>query len=118
MHTQTAVRPNVLSASTMIGDGVRNQEGENLGDIEEFMIDLNRGCISYAVLSFGGVAGLGDKLFAIPWDQLTLSTEEHEFILDVDKETLKGAPGFDQDDWPDTTSPDWDMDVRQYWESY
>lgn len=118
MQTKTAVRPNVLSATTMIGDDVRNSQGEDLGSIEEFMIDLNRGCISYAVLSFGGVVGLGDKLFAIPWDQLTLSTEEHEFILDVDRDTLKEAPGFNQDNWPDTTSPDWDAKVRQYWESY
>lgn len=118
MQTRTAVRPNVLSASTMIGDEVRNSQGHDLGSIEEFMIDLDRGCIAYAVLSFGGVAGLGDKFFAIPWDQLTLSTEEHEFILDIDKESLKEAPGFDKNDWPDTTSPDWDVEVRQYWESY
>jgi sporulation protein YlmC with PRC-barrel domain len=61
-----SMKPNVLSATTMIGDAVRNPQGEELGELEELMIDLDAGRIAYAVLSFGGFLGIGDKLFAIP----------------------------------------------------
>ena len=66
--------------------------------------------------------GLGNKLFAIPWDALELSTEEHKFILNVDKEKLEKAPGFDKNDWPDMTNPEWGSQIyshygyRPYWE--
>jgi sporulation protein YlmC with PRC-barrel domain len=115
MHTTTTVR--ALSASTMIGDDVRSPAGEDLGHVEEIMIDTNGGRIAYVVLSFGGLLGLGDKLFAVPWSALTLDTEEHAFILDVDKETLEDAPGFDKDDWPKTLdgNNDWLVGVYDYY---
>ncbi|MHB1294681.1 MAG: PRC-barrel domain-containing protein [Anaerolineae bacterium] len=101
------IKPLVLSASTLIGDRVRNSVGEDLGKIEEIMLNVDSGCIDYAVLSFGGVAGIGDKLFAVPWDRLSLRTDEKKFVLDVDKATLSSAPGFDKDNWPDTPSTSW-----------
>lgn len=112
MHTVRA-----LSASTMIGDDVTNPAGEDLGNVEEIMLDVNGGRIAYAVLSFGGFLGLGDKLFAVPWDALTVDTEEHAFILDVDKETLENAPGFDKDNWPQTVNGDdaWLVEVYDYY---
>ncbi len=64
------------------------------------MIDLDSGCIVYGVLSFGGFLGMGDKLFAIPWASLRVDMEEECFRLDIDKETLEKAPGFDKDNWP------------------
>ena len=94
--------PRVRPASTMIGSKVVNPEGEQLGSIKELMIDLDDGQIAYAVLSFGGFLGVGDKLFAVPLEALTFDTEAHTVILDVDKEILKNAPGFDRDHWPDT----------------
>jgi sporulation protein YlmC with PRC-barrel domain len=84
-----------------------NSAGEDLGKIEEIMIDVPTGRVAYAVLSFGGFLGMGDKLFALPWDALKLNEDEHEFILNVDKATLENAPGFDQDDWPDMADPNW-----------
>ena len=81
------------------------------------MIDLDDGLIAYAVLSFGGFLGMGDKLFAIPWEALILDTENHAFILDVDKEVLKNAPGFDKDHWPGTAEYEagWLMDIYEYY---
>jgi sporulation protein YlmC with PRC-barrel domain len=93
-------KPNLLSTSTLSGDSVRNAQGKDLGKIEDFMIDLDTGRIAYAVLSFGGFLGLGDKLFAIPLDALELDAEHHRFVLDVSKEKLENAPGFDKDNWP------------------
>ena len=111
----TTTRPRVLSASTLIGDKVRNPQGEDLGKIEEFMFDLDSGCIAYAVLSFGGFLGVGDKLFAIPWRALSLSTEEHAFILDVPKDKLKNAPGFDKSNWPDMADETWGSGIFDYY---
>jgi sporulation protein YlmC with PRC-barrel domain len=98
------VNPQVLSATTMIGDEVKNADGESLGKIEEIMIDRTNGHVAYAVLSFGGFLGVGNKLFAVPWNSLTLNAPDHSFRLDVDKERLENAPGFDKDNWP--KSPD------------
>lgn len=106
-----------LSASTMIGDDVRNLEGEHLGELKELMIDVRTGRVAYAVLSFGGILGIGNKLFAIPWEALSLDNEDHAFILDANKEMLEDAPGFDKDDWPDTLDDDdtWLVEVYDYY---
>jgi sporulation protein YlmC with PRC-barrel domain len=104
-----------LSCSTLTGDAVRNAAGEDLGEIEDIMIDLDTGRIAYAVLSFGGILGMGDKLFAIPWEALQLAQEEHKFILNVSKDMLEKAPGFDKDHWPDTSDPEWNTKTRDYW---
>ena len=91
----------VLSGSSLKGDRVVNYKGEDLGKIEEIMIDLDRGRVAYAVLSFGGFLGLGDKLFAIPWQAITVDTVKKQLILNADKALLEKAPGFDKDNWPD-----------------
>jgi sporulation protein YlmC with PRC-barrel domain len=112
----------VLSAGSLSGDRVENASGEDLGKIKEIMIDLHSGRVGYAVLSFGGVLGLGDKLFAVPWNALTLDEGEEKFILNVDKATLENAPGFDKDNWPDMADPSWGSQiyrhygVQPYWE--
>jgi sporulation protein YlmC with PRC-barrel domain len=92
--------PDFLSASTIKGDKVVNREGDQIGKIEELMLDLQAGRIGYAVLSFGGFLGMGDKLFAIPWNGFKLKLHDHAFLLDIDKEVLERAEGFDRDRWP------------------
>ena len=92
--------PRVLSTSSLSGNDVRNAQNENLGNIKDFVVDLDSGEIVYAVLSFGGFLGLGDKFFAIPWKKLNVDTENECFVLDVDKDALEDAPGFDKDNWP------------------
>jgi sporulation protein YlmC with PRC-barrel domain len=91
----------VLSGSSLKGDKVVNYKGEDLGKIEEIMIDLDRGRVAYAVLSFGGFLGLGDKLFAIPWQAFSVDTTNKRVVLNADKELLEKAPGFDKNNWPD-----------------
>lgn len=106
----------ILSASTLRGDTVRNAQDEELGKIDDFMLDLANGRIRYAVLSFGGFLGLGDKLFAIPPEKLRIDPENEEIVLDVPKERLEEAPGFDKDEWPDTTDESWQREVYAYYE--
>lgn len=105
----------VMSASTLTGDSVVNAAGEDLGKLEEIMIHVDSGRVAYAVLSFGGFLGLGDKLFAIPWEALTLDEDNHRFILNVEKERLEAAPGFDKDRWPDMADPKWSREIYGYY---
>jgi sporulation protein YlmC with PRC-barrel domain len=108
----------VLSAATLTGHRVRNPAGEDLGKVEEIMIDVPTGSVAYAVISFGGFLGIGDKLFAIPWRALTLNEGNHEFILNVDRRRLEDAPGFDRDNWPNMADPAWAEEVENIFLSH
>jgi len=87
-----------MDASQVIDCRVESPQGENLGKIETIVFDLSEGRILYAVLSFGGFLGTGDKLFPIPLTSLSFRTGKdgdlERCILNVDQETLKSAPGF------------------------
>jgi hypothetical protein len=65
------------------------------------MVDVPSGRVAYVVLSFGGILGMGNKLFAMPWSAARVDEDRKCLILDVDKRTLESAPGFDKDNWPD-----------------
>ena len=104
-----------MGADTLVGNDVYNLQDEDLGDIKEIMLDMRSGKVNYAVLSFGGFLGLGDKLFAVPWDALTLDTKNKRFVLDVDKDQLKDAPGFDKDKWPDMADQSWATQIHSYY---
>lgn len=108
-------RPVVLSASTLSSDDVYNPKGEKLGDIKEIMLDTRSGKVCYVVLSSGGFLSLGEKLFALPWDALTLDTENKRFVLDADEERLKNAPGFDKDHWPNMADNTWAKSIHSYY---
>ena len=71
-----------------------------MGKIEDLMIDVQEGRVAYAVLSFGGFLGMGDKLFAIPWQAFSLRPDERAFLLDIPRDVLEKAEGFDKDYWP------------------
>ena len=107
--------PELMGAETLVGNDVYNEKNENLGNIKEIMLDMRSGRIGYAVLSFGGFLGMGTKLFAVPWDALKLDTEHKRFVLNVPKDRLKGAPGFDQDDWPNMADPTWEKATHAYY---
>jgi sporulation protein YlmC with PRC-barrel domain len=107
--------PEVMGAGTLAGDAVVDRNGEALGEIKEIMIDVPTGRVAYAVLSFGGFLGIGDKLFAVPWSALTLDTDNKQFILDAEREHLKDAPGFDKDHWPSMAQPTWASAVYKFY---
>ncbi|NMG75403.1 PRC-barrel domain-containing protein [Aromatoleum diolicum] len=107
--------PEIMAADTLEGDDVVNHQGEDLGMIKEIMIDVAAGRVAYAVLASGGFLGIGDKYFAIPWSALTLDADNKRFVLDVDKEQLKNAPGFDKDHWPTMADPAWATEVHRYY---
>jgi len=95
----------ILSANTLSGDKVKNDKGEDLGKVEELMIDCESGRVAYAVLSFGSGLMHSGKLFAIPWASLAVDQEGKQLILNVTREMLETAEGFDKDHWPDMADP-------------
>ncbi len=105
----------VVAAGDVTGNDVRNLKGEDLGTIKEVVLDASSGTVAYAVLSFGGFLGMGDKLFAVPWKALSLNADNGGFVLDVDEERLENAPGFDEDDWPDFADPAWGRGIYDYY---
>ena len=88
----------VVPASKIIGETVVNRQNEKVGKIHELVIDAKEGRVAYAVLSFGGFMGMGNKLFAMPWRAFEFATTENKLILNVDKEKLKTAHGFEKGD--------------------
>lgn len=113
--TGQAISTRVCAASDIIGESVTNRENESLGTIQDLAIDSDTGRVAYAVLSFGGFLGMGDKLFAIPWASLDWSANYDNLILDADKERLKNAPGFDKDNWPDFSDRAWGSKIHSYY---
>jgi len=116
MDQQQALFTSPLKASNIIGADVVNPERENLGSIKEIVIDPSTGQVAYAVVSFGGFMGVGTKLFAIPFSVFAYTESENEYVLNVAKDRLKEAPGFDADRWPSMNDEKWNRDMFSYYD--
>jgi sporulation protein YlmC with PRC-barrel domain len=101
----------------VVGKKVVNFAGESAGEIKEVMIDSPAGCVTYAILSFGGFLGMGDKLFAVPWRRLSYDRTRDVFMMKVNKELLNNAPGFDKNNWPDMSDPTRLSEINKYYDS-
>jgi len=107
-------------ATDIVGADVKNPKGENLGKVEELVIEPMSGSIDYAVISFGGFLGMGDKFFAVPFSLLKAPEVQEgdklaHFTFDVEKSRLEKAPGFDKNNWPDVASPTWSQEIDRYY---
>jgi sporulation protein YlmC with PRC-barrel domain len=98
---------NLMRAHDIRDIKARNPEGERLGDISDIAIDRDSGRIAYAVLSYGGILGFGEKHFAIPWEAVRTRPGERVAVVDADKRTLDSAPGFSRDRMP--REGDWSL---------
>jgi len=107
--------PFVMAADTLEKNRVVDPAGDDLGTIDHIMLDMMGGRIAYAVLAMGGFLGMGEKLFALPWSALTLDTRRKCFVVGIDKERLKAAPGFDKDHWPMMGDPQWATSIHSYY---
>ena len=104
-----------LTATSIIGDKVENSSGEDLGTIDNLMINIRTGRVEYAVLEYGSFLGIGGKLFAVPFAELRVDPGKRVFIVNRDKDYLRMSPGFDKDHWPDTNDHTYYGDVDSYW---
>lgn len=114
-NTSDGPGPRLMGADTLIGNDVYNHKDEDLGDIKEIMLNMSLGKVDYAVLSFGGFLGMGEKLFAVPWRALKLDTVNKRFVLNIEKDRLKDAPGFDKDHWPNMADQAWAKEIHTYY---
>ena len=101
-------------SSQISGMTVTNPQGEKLGKIDDLLIDQG-GALKYAILSHGGILGIGDKLIAIPWKALKLGTEKKTLVINVDKVALEKAPNFDPKEWPKVTDPETLKKIELYY---
>ncbi len=115
-HLRSADR---CMASRLIGCELTNSKDEGVGQIHDIVLDSGNQRIAYAVVSFGGFLGMGEKYFAMPWRIIEVTqrsaADKPRITLDLDPATLKAAPGFDTDNWPDMANPTWAKQVDEYY---
>jgi hypothetical protein len=115
-RTSAATTTTLVSADALAGD-VRNQAGELLGKVDAIMIDVASGRVAYAVIASGGVLGVGEKLYPIPWQALRFDADERCLRIDLARERLRGAPGFERERWPALDDAQWTREVRAYYDA-
>lgn len=105
----------VVNVDNVIGVDVKNNQNEDIGEIEALMLDKMTGKVAYVVLSYGGFLGMGNKLFALPWEIFSYDASDECFKAPITKEQLKNSPGFDKDNWPDMSNKDWRASVHNHY---
>jgi sporulation protein YlmC with PRC-barrel domain len=102
-------------ASELLGMNVKNRQNEKIGEVKDLIVDLHSGHIAYAVVSSGGILGIGDKLVAVPARSFEYSETDKKLVLNVDKQILADAPRFEKDRWPDISDVRWNTEVYQHY---
>jgi sporulation protein YlmC with PRC-barrel domain len=106
-----------VRGSKLIGKDVVNAQGKDLGEIRELIVDVANQRVPYAILSFGGALGVGSKLFAYPINSFKPSTDQDKLVLNVSKDALKRAPGFERNNWPDWNDNRYRGEVDRYFKA-
>jgi len=114
-HIDEGVGPDIMGANTLTGNNVYNKKEQYLGEIKELMVNMNNGAVIYAVLTYGGFLGVGEKLFAVPFKALILDPINKRFTLDIEKDSIQNAPGFDADHWPDMIDETWINSIYHFY---
>ncbi|MDR3535686.1 MAG: PRC-barrel domain-containing protein [Acetobacteraceae bacterium] len=94
----------LIGADQVQGTSVYSGRGEKLGSVEDVMLDKVSGRVAYAVLSFGGFLGIGDRYYPLPWEKLRYDTDLSGYVVDIDRTLLEGAPSYADDEvvhWDD-----------------
>jgi sporulation protein YlmC with PRC-barrel domain len=105
----------LLRNKTLFEYRVKSPQGEDLGKIEEVMIDMEMGRVAYAVLSFGGLWGLGSKWVPVPWDAVVLRPDEKVLLLKIEKEKIEKAPNFEAATLPELANRQWGTVIHTYY---
>ncbi|ODP38269.1 PRC-barrel domain-containing protein [Sphingomonas turrisvirgatae] len=108
--------PNPMIASDRVeGTAVYSRMGERLGTVERFMVDKVSGQVEYAVLAFGGVLGIGHRHYPLPWRALTYEPEQGGYVVDITREQIDSAPGYDAEG---DDEPSYDRAYREQLAAY
>jgi sporulation protein YlmC with PRC-barrel domain len=105
----------MIAASKVNGTKVYNNAGEALGSIYDLMLDKQSGQVNYAIMSFGGFLGIGEKYHPLPWSELSYSIANDGYVVNLDKRTLENAPSFGTGDVPDWSSPTYRTGIDDYY---
>ena len=106
----------LIASNKVEGTAVYNHQGEKLGEVYNFMVGKRSGEVAYAIMSFGGFLGIGQKYHPLPWDALTYDTSKKGYVIDADKERLMEAPSHAASEEP-FARPEYRQQVRDYWSS-
>ena len=90
----------LISSEKVDGTAVFNRDGDKLGTVHHFMVGKRDGRVRYAVMSFGGLFGMGERYHPLPWDVLTYHTDKGGYMVDLDKDRLKEAPSYERGQEP------------------
>ena len=104
----------LIASNKVEGTAVYNEQGEKLGSIHNFMVEKESGQVEYAVLTFGGLFGLGSDHYPLPWDVLTYDTDQGGYVVNLDKSVLENAPRYSSKDEPDFNR-DYGQEVYSYY---
>ena len=96
-HAELTNDTTIISANRVEGTDVYDKSGENIGSIEDVMIDRMSGKVRYAIMSFGGFLGIGEKYHPLPWDSLDYDVNKGGYCVEVTKRGLEDAPNFNRD---------------------
>jgi sporulation protein YlmC with PRC-barrel domain len=104
----------LISSEKVAGTSVYNRAGESIGSVDSVMIDKRSGQVEYAVMSFGGFLGIGERYHPLPWKALTYDTGIGGYVVDIDPQQLRGAPSYARDEMPWAT-PGYGRSVTDYY---
>ena len=105
----------LISSDKVEGTAVYNRAGEKLGSIHTLMLDKRSGKVAYAVMSFGGFLGIGDRYHPLPWSVLDYETSQGGYVVDLDRSKLEGAPTYGTSETPNWSDRSWGQQVHDYY---
>ena len=105
----------LIASNKVEGTAVYNRQGERLGEVYNFMVDKRSGKVEYAVMSFGGFLGMGQSYHPLPWRVLTYDTGKGGYVVDLDKDRLRGAPSYTGSEAPDWSDPAYGRRIDDYY---
>jgi sporulation protein YlmC with PRC-barrel domain len=107
----------LIESDRVEGTNVYDPDGNKVGSIKRLMIEKLTGKVSYAVMTFGGFLGLGEKEHTVPWDKLDYDTGLEGYRTDITEEQLQGAPSFYRERDYSWSDRDQERELHNYWGS-
>jgi hypothetical protein len=107
----------LISAGKVSGTSVYNTAGESLGQIHDVMIDKKTGRIAYALMSFGGFLGIGERYHPLPWATLKYDTRQGGYVVGLTAQQLKDAPTFGAAERPAWGDLSYEQNIHDYYKA-